>query len=330
MEEYQESDHNEHRSETQRGTSNGMLVIAVVALICLATVAFAYGIHQQSTVQRLTAQATTATASVTQLQDQVSSLTAKLNQMSTLQTQSQASPAPASASGSSAEPSTEVSAQSPETSGKTAAPGKTAHTTRRPTKRHAPVDKKYAQLQAQLAEQQKQLKETQDEVAKDRSELEGSLNSTRDDLNGSIARTHEELVALEKRGERSYFEFDLSKSKQFQRVGPLTLSLRKADTKHKSYDLSMFVDDNQLQKKKVNLYEPIWIHTENDSQPVQIVVNRIEKDHIHGYISAPKYKPSELATTGAASVTPVSAKTPADNPNPQPPNQPEQPQPFLQ
>ena len=131
-------------------------------------------------------------------------------------------------------------------------------------------------------------------------------------------------MALAKRGERSYFEFELSKSKQFQRVGPLTLSLRKSDTKHKSYDLAMIVDDNQLQKKKVNLYEPIWIHTENDAQPVQIVVNRIDKDLVHGYISAPKYKPSELAAAGSVSVTPVSAKTPPDTPNPQQPQQPQQ------
>jgi hypothetical protein len=85
------------------------------------------------------------------------------------------------------------------------------------------------------------------------------------------------------------------------------------------------VDDNELQKKKVNLYEPVWIHTETDSQPVQIVVNRIDKDAIHGYISAPKYKPSELAAAGSASVTPVSAKTtPANTPNPQQPEQPQQ------
>ena len=84
---------------------------------------------------------------------------------------------------------------------------------------------------------------------------------------------------------------------------------RKADTKHKNYDLEMIVDDNQMSKKRVNLYEPIWIHTENESQPVQIVVNRIEKNLIHGYVSAPKYKPSELATSGA-----VSTLTPAAPP----------------
>jgi hypothetical protein len=84
--------------------------------------------------------------------------------------------------------------------------------------------------------------------------------------------------------------------------------------------LEMIVDDNQLSKKNVNLYEPIWIHTENDSQPIQIVVNRIEKNVVHGYISAPKYKPSELAATAASggtpALTPVAAHSSAGDQKP--------------
>ena len=192
-------------------------------------------------------------------------------------------------------------------------------------KRNSAENKRLKELQGRIEDQQKQLKETQDEVAKNRSDLEGNLSSTRDELNGSIAKTHEELVALAKRGERSFFEFDLTKSKQFQRVGPLTLSLRKSDTKHKSYDLDMVVDDNQLSKRKVNLYEPIWIHTENESQPVQVVVNRVEKNLVHGYVSAPKYKPSELAagSSGVAAVTPVSDHPQPQDQNPEIPKQPE-------
>jgi len=189
------------------------------------------------------------------------------------------------------------------------------------------ADKRYKQLQAQLENQEKQLKETQDQVAKNRTDLETNLNSTKDELSGSIAKTHDELVVLEKRGERSYFEFDLRKSRQFQRFGPITLSLRRTDAKHMNYDLMMVVDDKQLSKKKVNLYEPIWIHTESVGQPVQIVVNKIGKNSVQGYISAPKYKESELAaaSAGAPTLTPVSATTPDPNrPIPQP-EQPQQP-----
>jgi hypothetical protein len=101
--------------------------------------------------------------------------------------------------------------------------GAGAQDTRKQTAKTASVDKRYRQLQAQLTEQQRRLKETQDLVAKNQRELEWSLNSTRDELNGSIAKTLEDVVALAKRGERSYFEFDLAKSKEFQRFGPLPL-----------------------------------------------------------------------------------------------------------
>ncbi len=297
-----ESNEHEHDVE-QPGFGfgvNRLLIIAAVAMLVVAGLALGYGYRQQTMVGHLTAQESMANATISEMQGQLSTVTAKLNEVTAAQQAAAEAQAKA------------VAAR---------ASGKTAGGKGTPT-----ASKRLKEIQAKIDDQQKQLKETQDQVAKNRADLEGSLSSTKDELNGSIARTHEELVTLAKRGERSYFEFDLTKSKQFQRVGPLTLSLRKADTKHKSYDLEMIVDDNRLTKKKVNLYEPIWIHTENDSQPVQVVVNRVERNLVHGYVSAPKYKPSELAasSTGAATITPVAAH-PQQQPdqNPEIPKQPE-------
>jgi hypothetical protein len=289
MREHDEMNEHESRLETTATGTNRGLLIALVVLLGVAGVALGYGYRQQMLVGHLTAQQSVSDATLNQMEGQLSAVTSKLNDMTAAQ-QAQAQ--------------AQAQAEAAKQPDKKTAAG-VAHTGAR---RPAPTDKRYKQLQAQLADQQKQLKDTQDLVAKNRTDLEGNISSTRDELNGSIARTHEELVVLQKRGERSYTEFDLMKAKQFQRIGPLTLSLRKADTKHKNYDIEMIVDDNQLTKKKVNLYEPIWIHTENESQPVQIVVMRIEKNLIHGYVSAPKYRPSELATSGtASSLTPVSA-----------------------
>ncbi len=298
MEEYREVNQDGHKGEPAPMGANRWFVGAIVALLVVAGVAFGYGYRQQILASHLAAQEAVASATINQMQGQLSTLTAKLNDMTAAQ-------AAASAAA--------QNASQPEKKSNAAS--------RSAAKRGAPVDKRYKQLQAQLQEQQKQLKETQDLVAKNRTDLEGNLNSTRDELNGSIAKTHEELVTLAKRGERSYFEFDLTRSKQFQRVGPLTLSLRRADAKHKNYDLQMIVDDNQLTKKRVNLYEPIWIHTENESQPVQVVVNRVERNLVHGYVSAPKYKPSELAAASAATVTPVAEHPQAPDQNPKQPDQ---------
>jgi hypothetical protein len=311
MQDYDEVNEHENRTVAAATSTNRWLVIAIVVLLGVAGVAIGYGYRQQILVGHLTAQQTVADSTISQMQGQLNAVTSKLNDM----TAAQQAQAPAQ---SQAQAQAEAAKQTDKKTGAGAA--------RTGTRRATVTDKRYKQLQSQLADQQKQLKDTQDLVARNRADLEGNISSTRDELNGSIAKTHEELVVLEKRGERSYTEFDLMKAKQFQRIGPITLSLRKADTKHKNYDLEMIVDDNQLTKKKVNLYEPIWIHTENESQPVQIVVNRIEKNLIHGYVSAPKYKPSELATSGAAStLTPVAAHVQANGSQAQPTsNQPQQ------
>ncbi len=268
MEENQEFQ-NGSKWETAGGL-NRWLVLGAVALLIVAGVAFGYGYRQEMAVGHLTAQQSVASSTIDQLQGQLNAVNAKLNDVATAQ---------------------QAAAQEAEQKKAHGAAG---------GKRGAP-DKRYKQLQTQLEDQGKQLKETQDLVAKNKTDLETTLSSTKDELNGSIAKTHEELVVLQKRGERNYFEFDLTKSRQFQRFGPLTLSLRRTDAKHMNYDLMMVVDDSQLNKKRVNLYEPIWLHTEADGQPVQIVVNKIGRNLIHGYISAPKYKASELAAaTGAA------------------------------
>jgi uncharacterized coiled-coil protein SlyX len=298
MEPFAEEQFEGNEPPAPRVPTNQWLVIALIALLGIAGIAAAYGVHERGQVEQLTVQAATANNAMNQMQAQVNVLTARLNEMTAAQAAAATpgSPHPEVSPAPPADENGEIPAVlAPPATANTAATPKPAPAKKTTTKRKAPVDKRYAQLKAQLDDQQKQLKETQDQVAKNRADLEGSISSTRDELNGSIAKTHEELVALEKKGERSYFEFDLTKAKTFQRVGPMTLSLRKTDTKHKSYDMSMIVDDNELSKKKVNLYEPIWIHPETGGQPVQVVVNRIDKNLVHGYVSAPKYRPSELA-----------------------------------
>jgi len=259
----------ENTSSTQ---SRSWIAVAVFASLLTTAVAVGYGVHQQSVVGQLTSRNQEMTTAVSDMHSQMDALNAKLNDVSTQ----------AAAAVTALQQKTEAT----QNGGK----GVSA-------KQRAANVRQLKQLQATLTDQQQQLKDTQDQIAKNRSDLEGALSTTKDELNGSIATTHEELVALQKKGERNYFEFDIKKAKSFQREGPLSISLRKADTKNKSYDIAMVVDDNQLTKKKINLYEPVWIHRIDDPQPVQIVVNKISKDSIHGYVSAPKYRNSELAPT---------------------------------
>src|SRR6266852_6926267 len=225
MQEYEDLNEKGNKLEAAKPGVSRWMVIAMLVMLGSAGLAVGYGYQQQVMVGHLTAQQTAASATINDMQGQLSTVTAKLNDMTAAQAQLQA----------------QAAAQAEQKSAQTAHGG---------PRKTAAVDKRYKQLRSQLDEQQKQLKDTQDLVAKNRTDLEGNLSSTRDELNGSIAKTHEELVVLQKRGERSYTEFDLTKSKQFQRFGPLTLCLRRADSKHMNYDMAMVVDDNQLSKKR--------------------------------------------------------------------------------
>jgi len=242
------------------------LVILCVVMFAAAVFSGGYAYEQNATVSQLKQQNQTMNSAEAQLQGRVDTLDEKIGQMT---------PPPPAA------PVNQAAG--------------TAKSAARPTA-PATQDRRFKQMQAQLAETQKDLKRTQDDLAGARSDLEGQLGSTRDELNGSIAKTHDELEALEKRGERRYYEFDLSKSKSFQKEGPIQISLRKADAKHQSYDVMMMVNDHQLSKKKVDLYEPIWLHEGDLSQPVQVVVNKIDKNRVHGYVSMARYKESEQAS----------------------------------
>ena len=157
-------------------------------------------------------------------------------------------------------------------------------------------DPRWQRVESRLADQEQKIAVARRDAEDARAELEGKLSSTKDELGGSIAKTHDELVALQKRGERNYSEFTLERSKDFRRVGPVSLALRKADTRHKRYNLELMVDDVKLEKKNVSLYEPVYLTVSDRPQPMEVVVNQISRNEVRGYVSQPKYTKSELVS----------------------------------
>ena len=71
----------------------------------------------------------------------------------------------------------------------------------------------------------------------------------------------------------------------------------------------LLVNDREISKKGVNLYEPVWIYETQDAQPVQVVINKIEKNWVHGYVSAPKYSRADVSAVSAPVVPPTSTRS---------------------
>lgn len=237
-----------------------VIVVMAIAVVLSAGVA----LHERTSATQAVAQNDRTASALKDTQAQVQLLTEKINAMA-------AAPPPA--------------------------PAPAASST--PVAKHVVVrrkeDPRWKKVQARLDEQGKQI----DEYGKQIDATRLDLSSARTELQGSIARTHDELVVLQKKGERSYYEFDLDKSKQFRAQGPVGLRLRKADTKHQFADLELMVDDTKVSQKHVNLLQPVIFYSGEGGRPVEIVINRINKNHIHGYVSEPKYRSSELAVVNA-------------------------------
>jgi chromosome segregation ATPase len=135
---------------------------------------------------------------------------------------------------------------------------------------------------------------TKTEVAKTKSDLDKTieeLKSVRGDLTGTnslVATNGKELAALRRLGERNYTEFKLLKTKEPQRVGDISLLLKKTDPKKNKFTVEVHADDKTTEKKDRNVNEPVQFYVAKAAQPYELVVNNVGKDTISGYLSTPK------------------------------------------
>ncbi len=281
---------NHERSTTSKWPLIAGLVIGLAGI--------GYGISGTNRAEKLTQAQVAANSTMSEMQKQMQSLNDRINAQDAKERESAVALASAQQ---------EAAAQREAVAQRATKPEPAAEPASRPVRRIVakrtppppPEDPRIVELQKKFSEHDEKLADTQRLVESTRSDFDNKLNAKSDELSGSIARTSDEVAALRKRGERDYFEFDMVKSKQLQRVGPVSLALRKADTKHKRYNINMVVDDNQLEKKNVNLLEPVYFTMADLPHPVEMVVNRVDKDRVAGYISVPKYKRSELNATEA-------------------------------
>jgi hypothetical protein len=142
------------------------------------------------------------------------------------------------------------------------------------------------------------------EVASTRSELQQTVSEMKrvtGDLgvqSGYIATNAKELQALKLLGERNYFDFHIERSGKAQRVGDVSIILRKTDAKHNKYTIEVLAGDKKTEKKEKGINEPVQFYVANGRRPFEIVVNEVQKDYVIGYLSTPK----ELVAAASSSV----------------------------
>jgi len=120
-------------------------------------------------------------------------------------------------------------------------------------------------------------------------------------MSGLIARNHDDVEELKRRGDRNYYEFTIDKSKTPQHVGPVAITLNKADSKKSKYTITVLADDKSIEKKDKTAGEPVQFYVKGAARtaPLEIVVFDVNKNQITGYLSTPKTPGASTAASNA-------------------------------
>jgi chromosome segregation ATPase len=124
------------------------------------------------------------------------------------------------------------------------------------------------------------------------------LNMARSELGTLIAKNHDEIDYLRRLGERDYIEFTITGKNQPQKVGNLTVELKGVNEKKNRANVTVVMEDKKLEEKNRNINSPIILYPNGQRQAEELVINKIGKNTITGYVSVPK---GGAATATAAS-----------------------------
>ncbi len=121
------------------------------------------------------------------------------------------------------------------------------------------------------------------------------LDATREDLKMArsemgtlIARNHDEIDQLRRLGERDYVEFTIVGRNKPQKVGNVTVELKGVNEKRSQFNAAVTIEDRIFEKKNRAMNEPIFFYLSGTHIPEEIVINKVGKNTISGYLSIPK------------------------------------------
>jgi len=137
-------------------------------------------------------------------------------------------------------------------------------------------------------------------VGDDLTKTISDLNMARSELGTLIAKNHDEIDVLRRMGERDYIEFTIAGKNQPQKVGNVTLELKGTNEKKNRASVALTVEDKRTEDKNRAINQPLFFYLSGTHMPEEVVINKIGKNQITGYLSIPKAN-SHPVTAAASS-----------------------------
>ncbi len=117
------------------------------------------------------------------------------------------------------------------------------------------------------------------------------IASNRDSLGSLVTKVDanaEEIGGVKRSLDRDYYNFELQRSGGVMKVFNVSMQLKNTDFKNQRYHVEIVADGRRISKKRVSINEPIFFYVEGQKKPYEVLVNRVDKKFVVGYLSVPK------------------------------------------
>jgi chromosome segregation ATPase len=157
------------------------------------------------------------------------------------------------------------------------------------------VQQAASHAQTSISEVKTDVGQIRTEVAQTRNDLDATTQNLKrvtgdmGVMSGLIATNGKEIEALKKLGDRHIYEFTLSRKDKPQSPSKeVALTLKKVDAKKNRYTLEVLADDKSIEKRDRTVNEPVQFYVSRARQPYEIVINKVDKNSVTGYLAVPK------------------------------------------
>ena len=112
-----------------------------------------------------------------------------------------------------------------------------------------------------------------------------SLDQGLNDTKSHLSRVAESL-------KRDRYDFELHEKAGYVKVREVSLRLKDVDLKRQRYDLDLVVNGRWIRKRHQNAHEPVSFYVKGVDKTYEVVITKIDKRQVAGYLSVPKDVPA--------------------------------------
>ena len=111
-------------------------------------------------------------------------------------------------------------------------------------------------------------------------------------LDKGLGDTQSHLFRVAESLKRDRYDFELHEKAGYVTVREVSLRLKDVDLKRQRYDLDLVVNGRWIRKRHQNANEPVSFYVKGADKTYEVVITKIDKKQVAGYLSVPKEVPA--------------------------------------